>query len=361
MPSVFLRDLRNICLTFATALAAGTALKAAGAPAPYLLGSLFGVWLLGGLFRPARKVLDVPRWLHVSVTLGLGVLVGAMFDPGVIGKFGQWSVSVVGMMVATALATAAGYAYLAGLRRYPPTLALLCCLPGGQAETIAVSRGLVDRDYVVALCHLVRVAAVFCVTPILLTLVQGQAAVEASNRVLSGFPSLGSLPPAAMAEFIAIALAGYVLGRAARLPMPHLLGPLILSAGLHVTGILSIPRIQEFVVLAQLTIGGAVGARLCRVRARELLVYLADALLNSVLVIGIYATLALGLALALGMPYLNVLLAFIPGGFYEVTLLALLFGFDVAMVTFHHTVRFLMIFAVLPLIASAGRRAPRDP
>ncbi len=358
---MLLRDLRNISLTFATALAAGTLLKAAGAPAPYLLGSLFGVWLLGGLFRPARKVLDIPRWLHVSVSLGLGVLVGAMFDPGVIDKFGQWSVSVIGMMAATVLATAAGYAYLAGLRRYPPTLALLCCLPGGQAETIAVSRDLVDRDYVVALCHLVRVAVVFCATPVLLTLVQGQAAVEASNRVLSGFPGLGSLPPAAMAEFIAIALAGYVLGRVVRLPMPHLLGPLILSAGLHVTGVLSIPRIYEFVVLAQFTIGGAVGARLCRIRARELLVYLVDALLNSILVVGVYATLALGLALWLGMPYLNILLAFIPGGFYEVTLLALLFGFDVAMVTFHHTVRLLMVFAGLPLIASAVRRAQRNP
>ena len=46
-----------------------------------------------------------------------------------------------------------------------------------------------------------------------------------------------------------------------------------------------------------------------------------------------------------------------PGGLYEVTLLALIFGFDVAFVAFHHTIRVMMIFVALPLLAF--RLAPR--
>ncbi len=351
----------NLLITVVIALGSGLLLEFLGAPAPYLLGSLFGVWIIGGLVRPLRSRLGIPRWLHVSVTLGMGVLVGAMFDPAVLGKMAEWSVTVVAMMVATILATAVGYIYLARLRRYPSTLSLLCCLPGGQAEILAMSRDLVEKDYVVALCHLVRVATVFVATPLLLTLVQGQAAVEASNQALAEFPGLLSLPPLTLLEFVAIAVAGYYAGKLVRLPMPHLLGPLVLSAGLHVAGVLAIPRVQEFVLLAQVTIGGAVGARLARVHVRELLVYLVDALVNSVLVIGIYAAFALSLAAALGESTLNLLLAFIPGGFYEVTLLALLFGFDVAMVTFHHTVRVLIVFFGLPFIAVRAERKGEIP
>ena len=114
--------------------------------------------------------------------------------------------------------------------------------------------------------------------------------------------------------------------------------------------------IRTFGVLPSRTIGGAVGARLARVDVRELTVYLADALVNAVLLISLYAVLAFGLARFMGEPYLNMLLAFIPGGFYEVTLLALLFGFDVAMVTFHHTIRVLLVFFGLPLAIRADER-----
>jgi uncharacterized membrane protein AbrB (regulator of aidB expression) len=41
----------------------------------------------------------------------------------------------------------------------------------------------------------------------------------------------------------------------------------------------------------------------------------------------------------------------VPGGLYEVTLLALIFGFDVAFVAFHHTVRVMLIFLSLPVLA----------
>ena len=336
-------------------------LKVIGAPAPYLLGSLFGVWLLGGMVRPVRNLLTIPRWLHVSVTLGMGVLVGAMFDPAIADKIARWSWTVAGMLLATVLATLVGYVYLHRLRGYPRLLSLLCCMPGGQAEILAISRDLVEKDYVVALCHLVRVATVFCATPLLLALIQGQAAVDVSNRVLGELPGLLSLPGITLIIFASVAVMGYAGGRVIRLPMPHLLGPLILSAGLHLLGVLDLPRIQEFVLLAQVVIGGAVGARLAQVDVRELMVYLLDAMVNAALLITIYAALALGLSTLLATAYLDILLAFIPGGFYEVTLLALLFGFDVAMVTFHHTIRVLLVFFGLPLAVRADKISRLPP
>lgn len=343
-------------LTAAIALLAGLLCRAMDTPAPFLLGSLFGVWLAGGLMPSLRSRLGVPRWVHIPTVIGLGVLVGAMFNPEIIHHMGSWISTVIAMAGATLLATLVGFVFLTRVRDYEGTLALLCCLPGGQAEIVAVSRDLVEKDYVVALCHLVRVAMVFCITPLLLSIMYGKTAVVASNVALESLPGLDDLTLQTIAVFTAVALSGYLLARLIRFPMPHLLGPLLFSAILHLAGIVQIPRISEFVLLAQIVIGGAIGARLAQVPVRKLAGYLVDALANSVLVISVYILTAMVLSQLISKPVSDLLLSFVPGGLYEVTLLALIFGFDVAFVTFHHTVRVLLIFFLLPWLTSlAGR------
>lgn len=336
--------------TVLVALVFGYLCRLLGTPAPYLLGSLFGVWITGGLVKSVRPLLGMPRWFHIPVIIGLGVLVGAMFTPETFHNIGSWVGTVLLMLVTTLLATLVGYTYLTRKRRYPRTLALLCCLPGGQAEIVAVSRDLVEKDYVVALCHLVRVAAVFCSTPLLLTILHGNDAVVASNAVLDALPGMPELGWGSILQFLIVATGGYAIARVIRLPMPHLLGPLLLSSALHLAGWVQVPRIHEFVVLAQIVIGGAIGARLAQVPVRELASYLRDALVNATIVIAVYVLTALVLSSLVDIPTTNLLLAFVPGGLYEVTLLALLFGFDVAFVTFHHTVRVLLIFFLLPVL-----------
>ena len=52
---------------------------------------------------------------------------------------------------------------------------------------------------------------------------------------------------------------------------------------------------------------------------------------------------------ALDVNFLSIWLAFVPGGLYEATILALIFGYDVAFVAFHHLVRVLFIFVSMPI------------
>jgi len=73
--------------------------------------------------------------------------------------------------------------------------------------------------------------------------------------------------------------------------------------------------------------------------------------MSASLVIGVYLLIAFGISWFSDIALLNLVLSFIPGGFYEVTLLALLFGFDVAFVTIHHVIRILLIFfSLAPLV-----------
>jgi len=351
MPTWLIADIRRLAVTFAVALASGWGFLQLGFPAPYLMGSLFGVWIGGGLVTRLQPHLGVARWFHKPVVLGLGVLIGATFNQAVLEQAEKWSLTLVTMVGTTFVVTVIGYLFLRRFRGYEPRLAILCSVPGGQAEAIAMAREMVDRDYVVALFHLVRVVIVFITTPLLLRLIEGQDAVDQSNVALQTMPSIFDLPVMDIIIFILLGVVGMLIARRLRIPMPFLIGPVGLSTLFHLMGWADLPRVNEFVILAQLAIGGAVGARLAKVPFRELLGYLTDACANTAVILGAYLLATMVIVKVTGISFLAAWLAFVPGGLYEVTLLALIFGFDVAFVAFHHTVRVMLIFLSLPVLA----------
>ncbi len=341
-------DLQSLAVTLACAFACGSLFWQLQMPAPYMLGSMLGVWAITAAIKPLRPLLRVPRWFHIFVVLGVGVIVGGMFAPETLAQMLDWIISVTGMLLASILATAAGYFYLTRRRHYDPALALFCALPGGQAEVILISREYVDKDYVVALCHLVRVVFIFCSVPIALALMLGESAVQTSNRVLADLPGIADLPGSTLLQFAGVAAVGYAVARFLKTPVPFLLGPMLLSMGLHLTDLIAIPRISEFVLLAQISVGGAVGARLGRVEFGVLAGYLRDALVNVVLVTSIFVASAYLIADWIDLEFIDVMMAFVPGGLYEITLLSLIFGFDVAFVAIHHSTRMLSLLFALP-------------
>ncbi len=351
LPTRLISDIRRLAVTFAVALASGWGFLQLGFPAPYLMGSLFGVWIGGGLVTTLQPHLGVASWFHKPVVMGLAVLIGATFNQTVLEQAEQWSLTLVTMLGTTIVVTIIGYQFLRRFRGYDPRLAILCSVPGGQAEALAMAREMVERDYVVALFHLVRVVIVFLTTPLLLRLIEGQAAVDRSNVALQTMPSIFDLPAADIITFILLGAVGMLIARQLRIPMPHLLGPMGLSTVFHLLGWADLPRVNEFVILAQLAIGGAVGARLAKVPFRELLDYLRDACANTAIILSAYLLATLVIVKVTGISFLAAWLAFVPGGLYEVTLLALIFGFDVAFVAFHHTVRVMLIFLSLPVLA----------
>ena len=351
----FLEDIKKLTLTSMLALITGWLFLKVGMPAPYLMGSLFGVWAIGGMVKAVQPHLGIPRWVHIPVLLGLGVLIGANFNNQFFSLAYQWLPTVSAMLGVTAFVTFIGYQFLRHIRGYDRPMAFLCAIPGGQAEAIVIARELVDKDYVVALFHLVRVVIVFVSTPLLLSFIEGHEAVLHSNETLLAMPSLFDLELNTLLIFVALGVSGYGFARGLRLPIPHLLGPMIVSLVGHAMGWVDLPRLGEFVILAQLTIGGAVGAKLAQVAVSELLGYLRDAIINACLIITIYLGAAIGIAALFDADFLSMWLAFVPGGLYEVTLLALIFGFDVAFVAFHHAVRILLIFFSLPVLVSCFR------
>lgn len=342
--------LSRIIITAVVGIAGGTCMRALGAPAPYMLGSLFGAWLVGAFVPVTQQYLGTPRWFYKFIVLGLATLIGGTLSVDVFRQAVAWWPSVLAMIAATITATTLGLLYLRGIRRQPMPQAILSALPGGQADIAAIAHEYTDKDYAVALVHLCRVVAVFVSMPLMLAFTSGPGGVEASYIAQDQLPRLIEQPWTVPLELVVVGFAGFFGGQLLRVPMPHLLGPLILSSILHVLDVVHIPRLGEFVLIAQVFIAGSIGARLSRVPLRDVGLGLLDGFVTAVLLIGAYVLVAFLVSTFLGIDILEMILAFIPGGLYEVTLLALIFGFDAALafIAFHHTIRILLIFFSLP-------------
>lgn len=331
-------------------------------PAPYLMGSLLGVWLSGGLVAPLRPRLCVPKWLFFPLLLGLGVLFGSNFSSDMFSQLSRWSVTIALMIFVTIFSGCVGFFFLRAIRGYDKITALLSALPGGQVEAITLANEFIPKAYVVALFHLIRNSAIFISTPLLLVALSGPETLQRADVGLNRLPSITDMSPTQFATFISVAGIGYIVAHRIRIPMPHLFGPLILSTFLHLIGWIDIPRAHEFVIFAQLAIGAYVGASLAQVQIGELKGYVIDAVIVSILFpILIYSTFTATLAHVTGLDMPTLWLAFIPGGIYEVTLLGLIFGYDVAFIAAHHIVRLLFIFSIIPTIATRFRANEEHP
>jgi hypothetical protein len=64
-------DSLKIAVTFGLALSTGLIFHSLSMPAPYLMGSLFGVWAAGGAITALRPYLGVARWFHIPVIIGM--------------------------------------------------------------------------------------------------------------------------------------------------------------------------------------------------------------------------------------------------------------------------------------------------
>lgn len=355
-------DVFSLVVTLGIAALAAWVAREIHLPAPYLMGSLLGVWLAGGLVTPIRSRIAIPRWVFLPLILGLGVLFGSNFSADMFIQLSRWSLTIALVIFMTTFSGCVGFFFLHNARGYDKMTALLSALPGGQVEAMMLARELVPKAYVVALFHLIRNSAVFISTPLLLAAFSSPETLRQADASVASLPSVADMSLAQLAIFIAVAGVGYAIARRLRVPMPQLFGPLLLSTVLHLAGWIDIPRAHEFVLFAQLAIGAYVGSNLAQVQVSELRGYIVDAIVISILFpILIYCVLTTALAHITGLDMLTLWLAFVPGGIYEVTLLGLIFGYDIAFIAFHHTVRLLFIFSVIPAIAARFRGGRKHP
>jgi membrane AbrB-like protein len=310
-------------------------------PLPWMLGALFATMVaaVGGL------PLSAPLRIRGAVVAVIGVLLGAGFTPALMQQIGAWSLTLGGLVLYLGLSLAVLVPWFRKVGGFDPRTAYFAAMPGGLSEMVELAEAAKADVARVILAQSLRIVTTIAVIAVWYRWVQGVPVGQVAGQV--GFAQLGWTDLMILA---AAAVVGSLLGRLARLPAPTLLGPMVLSAALHLTEVTKSAPPAELVVMAQVILGTILGCRFAGISARSLLPAAALSLGATVVMLG----LALGFALALqwltGQNADQILLAYAPGGLTEMSLVALALHAEAAFVATHHVVRILLVIVAAPVL-----------
>ena len=335
----------------------GAGFAALGLPLPWLLGALAATTAasLTGL------ELRVPEQLRRPMVAVLGAMLGTTFAPERLEGALGWLPTLAVLPAYVVLVGGVIFIYLRRCSEFDPTSAFFAATPGGLSEMIALSDQLGGDQRRVSLVHGARLLFIVFTIPFIAQVFGYQPAPRPSSLSMD-------FAPGDLALLAALSALGYLLAHRLRLPAATFVGPLLGSAAAHLAGWIETEPPYLLMALAQLVLGSAVGARFSGTPL---------ALIGRTLLLGAGATvimllitLAFGAALhaLTGYSLTLLLLAFIPGGLTEMSLIALAMGVDPAFVVTHHSVRvFLVVLIALPAFAwlkrarRLGTAAPMSP
>ena len=338
----------RFALSVSLGASGGAVFFALALPLPWMLGAMTAA--TGAALAGAP--LAVPAQVRNAMIAILGVLLGSQFTIDLFDRIAEWYVGLSGVVLSTA--AAAGMAYIAfrKLGGYDRVTAYFASMPGGLSEMMVLGETMGGNGRTISLTHGTRILVAVFLIAFYFRLVEGVAPV--------GLP-VPAGPAASWVDLLALvgcALVGYPAAKALRVPAAQLVGPLVLSAALHLSGVVSAHPPGELIAAAQVVLGAAIGARFVGMAFSELRRIVLLAALVAVLMVLVTAGAAYGLSAAADQSGPVLFLAFAPGGLAEMSLIALTMGSAAAFVSTHHIARIILIVIAAPLLfrLAQGRR-----
>jgi len=335
--------LRLLLLAAATA-ALALGMDQLGLPSPALFAGLV-VCLAHAL--TSHQELQLPALVTTAGQAVIGVLMGVLVQPSTLTTLADSWLPITGITVATLLLTVVAGLLLARFTPLDRTTAAFGMIAGGASGIVAVSDELGADGRLVAVLQYLRVLMIVVLMPIAAVVLFGGTGAQVA-------PPQGEhlAWPIGLAAVLVIAVAGSWAGRLARLPVPNLLGPLVIATALAAFDLplaASIPGLLSDVAFA--IIGAQVGLRFTRTTLRVIRRILPVA---TALIVGlIVASAGLGVALSAvtGLSPLDGYLATTPGGIFVVLALAAGSDADSTVVLTVQVLRMLVMLLAGPPLA----------
>jgi membrane AbrB-like protein len=335
-----MNTLPRIALALAIGVAGGALFYALNLPLPWMLGALFATMTASVANAPVLA----PARVRPAVVAVIGVLLGSRFTPDIIAQAGAWIGTVVILLVYVVCVALVVVPFYRFFGKFDWVTAYFAGMPGGLSEMIEIGEASGAKPAPIILAHSLRIVATIALIAFWFRIVEGHdvgASLGAVATPLTGFDAL---------LLLASAVVGSLIGIGLRFPAPTFLGPLLVSAVLHLAGFTESAPPGLLVNAAQVMLGTVLGCRFIGIKARTLVPAAMLAIGATVLTL----ILAFGAGLAMrhlaGISADQALLALAPGGLTEMGLIALAIHADVAFVALHHVVRILFVIVLAPLV-----------
>ena len=282
--------------------------------------------------------MNVPNRFRTLFVAILGIMLGSAFTPEIIDQAAQWAGALAIQATYVTFATGLSYTIYLRIGGYDRVTAYFSSTPGGISEMVLLGESLGGDIRTMSLNHAVRVLIIMGVIPIYFRLVAGAS--------LPSAPATGAISDLALLDFLILAacgVVGYLVAARLRLPAYAIIGPLLLSAAIHLTGLTASSVPSPIAASAQLVVGAALGSRFAGISRVAWL-----AAISSTILIGSAVGVATLASQILDINASTLFLALAPGGLAEMSLIALALGVDTAFVTIMHFLRVVLVVVLAP-------------
>ena len=209
---------------------------------------------------------------------------------------------------------------------------------------------------VVTAQHFIRIILVVTSVPLLFLFIQGDAVGSLAGETIT----TADYEAMDVVMIHAIALSGLLLGRLIRLPVSHMMGPLLFALVLSVAGVVTIDIPPWLTHLAQYMVGTALGAQFSGMSRRLLARGLGIGVMVGVYMLALGAVMASLLKGYVPADFGALFVSFTAGGLAEMSLIALSLNFNPIVVALHHLARiFLTVWIGSMLARHVFKLAPK--
>lgn len=313
---------------------AGYLFYLANIPLPWLLGAM----IANAAAALARLPVRSPAVIRPAMAGVLGTMLGASFGADFLAHVLLWKTPLVGMLVCTLVGATLSYQVLKRFGSMSPSTAYFAAMPGGLAEMIMLAEQSRADVRMVALVHAFRIFVTVLCLPFIISVLIGLPIARSQPGQLFALPT-----PETIIWLVGIATAGCLLGHLLRLPAKFMLGPLILSAAVHMSGISNFTVAPMLVAIAQIVIGTNIGTRFAGFDKRLIVRTCGIAVLTTLILISVAALTGYAVNLLTQTSFVVLLLAYAPGGVAEMSLIALALHLEIAFVATHHLLRVISV------------------
>lgn len=306
-------------------------------PLPWMLGSM----LACGLSAIAGLPIGMPMIARLPMTAVIGTVLGSSFTIEVFRQVGAWPIPLLGVILYVFSSGLLGYLYFRHVGKMDHPTAFFAGMPGGVIEMVTLGAERGGDERMISLIHGARIFFVVMSTPFLVEWLSD----EPIARGAASWVPLSIVTSTSLGWFAVSMVLGVFAGTILRMPARYLLGPMLVSACLHVLGVTDFKLPSIVIAIAQIIIGSSIGCRFAGV---------APLLLARVFALSVGATtvlLALSLSFSLAIAHLTgfdteaLVIAYSPGGLPEMSLIALSLNVSVVFVVVHHLTRVLLVVA----------------
>ncbi|MBD1381364.1 AbrB family transcriptional regulator [Metabacillus arenae] len=338
-----MKKAKQVLETFSLSLAGGGLFAILQVPLAWILGplSMMIVWR-----SFANRTLLCPDSIKQISLMFLGIYFGLSFTKSTFIEVGPYIIPFLILTIILILISVTNGLLIGKWLKFDPVTSSFSTIPGGLSEMVVITESLKGNVAMVTIFQTVRLLSVVFLVPFLVTLIF--AGNSPSGTVATNDGSVLNGSYFSYLWFILSFAVGWLLRY--KVPAGAVIGPLLVTACLNISGI-SLPVLPDAIIIcAQLVVGTSIGIRMSwnelKLGGKYSFIYFG---LTLILII---ISFALGYLFSIftGVSLSTAILSLAPGGLVEMVLTANSIGADPALVSALQFIRLLFILIVVPTV-----------